>query len=208
MIWTHLKECWTQSKILLMVSPQNPRSQWMSISVPTIIAPKHTQSFTYTCLLVLISPKDYHDIYRNQVQRHSHIMVWLGVAGVQADFRICPHILTLTEWLVKLTVNRTNHNLSWEQLGRNTQVRQFNIYHLQQGLYKPLVTIYIWWVSAYIEIDGYFIKTIFFSVNALSRLIGVGASCVVPWPCVSTLVSEPDMDRTRERRNPPPMPGL
>lgn len=108
-----------------MVSPQNPCSQWMSISVPTIIAPKHTQSFTYTCLLVLISPKNYHDIYRNlykQAQRHSHIMAWLGVAGVQADFRICPHILTLTEWLIKLTVNRTNQNLSWEQLGRNTQV--------------------------------------------------------------------------------------
>lgn len=32
--------------------------------------------------------------------------------------------------------------------------------------------------------------------------------CVVPWPYVSTLASEPDRDHTRERRNPLPRSAL
>lgn len=63
-----------------------------------------------------------------------HVAIWLsGVAGVQADFRVCPHILTLTEWLKTLTVHWTNQNLTWQQLQgerhrhRCTQIRELTL---------------------------------------------------------------------------------
>ena len=46
-----------------------------------------------------------------------HVTIWLpGITKVQADFRVRPHILTLTEWLKLLTVNWTNQDLTWQQL--------------------------------------------------------------------------------------------
>jgi len=62
--------------------------------------------------------------------RRLRVAIWLpAVAEVQADFRVRPHALTLTERLIPLTVNRTDQDLTRQQLdgerqtGRDTQVR-------------------------------------------------------------------------------------
>ncbi|TNN74047.1 hypothetical protein EYF80_015688 [Liparis tanakae] len=61
--------------------------------------------------------------------RRLRVAFWLpGVAEIQADFRVGPHALTLTERLMLLTVDGTDQDLTRQQLdgerqtGRDTQL--------------------------------------------------------------------------------------